>query len=416
LTEGELFYQYVVEAFQAFAENHSEMAPKYAVSFESDPIETQSHSVYCNLKIVNDEVVFLVSISRKTIEALKAGLDLNEEEPRFMYKLRIYWIIHHEIGHWIWGHIPYYEEMGWTTKLGIFDAHSEYKPINTPTSIDSELTHSAELLADTFAVIELFNLLSREDYGDEYDRCVTANLSIYAIMTTVALFYGRKRDNQHAQFHPPWRLRAVNVLRAIFECFLADSFGEDKLDAGMRITAATINPYLREFTDKALIPAWEGASTYAKMNGLDEAVFDLDEKGIISPLKMMGILTRDETSHPDVSDLLYLLKKANFWVEQLGVYSPVDNFSPVSVFGETKSFDPSHHQYKLTTNLSQKNSSQKLEIWAEKNDIQILKIDYESAPSLVQNHTLLDLEFKAMKVVSKRQVISMVNSFQKEIL
>lgn len=415
MTEGELFYQYVIEAFQAFAENHSEMVPKYSVSFESEPITSRSHAVYCNVKVVNDETVFMISISHKTIKALKAGLDLNEEEPRFMYKLRIFWIVHHEIGHWIWGHVSYYKKMGWTTKLGMFDAQSEFAVTNTPTPIDSELTHSAELLADTFAVIELFNLLSREDDGDEYESVITANLSIYAIMTTVALFYGKKRDQQHALFHPPWRLRAINILRTIFECFLADNYGEDKLNEGMRITAAAVNPYLKDFSDNALIPAWEGANTYANLNGLDEAVFDLDEKGIISPLKMMGIMTRNEASHPDVSKLLYLYKKANFWVEQLGTYSPVNNFNPVVVFGESKSSDPSHHQYKLTTCLSQNNVSKKLELWAKTNEFELLTISYENEADALPIHTLIDFEFKAL-TKTKRDVMDLVNLLQKDIL
>jgi len=381
MTEGELFYQYVIEAFEAFAENHSEMVPKYAVSFESEPITARSHAVYCNVKVVNDETVFMISISHKTIKALKAGLDLNEDEPKFMYKLRIYWVVHHEIG----------------------------------PPIDSELTHSAELLADTFAVIELFNFLSREDDGDEYECVVTANLSIYAIMTTVALFYGKKRDEQHALFHPPWRLRAINILRTIFECFLADTYGENKLNEGMRITAAAVNPYLKDFSDNALIPAWEGAHTYANLNGFDEAVFDLDEKGIISPLKMMGIMTRNEASHPDVSKLLYLYKKANFWVEQLETYSPVNNFDPVVVFGESKSSDPSQHQYKLTTNLSQDNVSKKLELWAKTNEFELLTISYENDADALPNHTLIDFEFKAL-TKTKREVMKLVNLLQKDIL
>jgi len=416
MKDGELFYKYVVEAFNAFVKNHSDLEPKLAVSFESDPIETDSHAVYCSSTIENDEMLFLVSVSRGTISAIKSGLDLGNEDQLYIYKLRIYWIIHHEIAHWIWGHIAFYEEMGWITQLGMFDAKNEYQ-INRPKiPVDSNLTHSAELLADTFATIEVFNAISRYDDGDEYESSVTNKLIIFAIMTTVALFYGSKRDRQHTQFHPPWRLRAANILRSIFECFLADSFGENNLHAGMRITAAAINPYLKEFTEKSLLPAWESANIFSNSNGLDEAVFNFEEDGIISPQKMMGLLTRNAASHPDVRKLLQLYKKANFWVEKSATYSPVNNFTPTSVFGEKKSFNPKRHQYKIVTSLSQREASKKLVEWARSHKFTITEMEFQWGSDELKSNILIDFEFVTMEAISKNDVIRLMNALQKDIM
>jgi len=413
ITVGDLFYEYVIEAFNAFTENHAYLEIKCPTSFESEPVEYDQLFVSCEIKKGHSGSEFCINVSHATVQKLKTNLNLDRSADRQIFRLRIYWIIHHEIAHWLWGHIRYYQEQGWATELGLSETEPLQKeesqlPQSTQKDDTSatiyDLAHAAELQADTFATIELFNLISRNSNPDEYDRHLSASQILFAIMSTVAMFYEGKEGEQPTSLHPTWDVRSINLMRSVFECHLVDTYSEEGIYAGLRLTAEALNPVAEEFAEKSLYPTLESCHEFARAANLSESLFPLDTFGLLNPTTMIKVMSRSENDDPRVDRLLKLYDKANDWIEMLDEYSPVHNFQPVKVFGESMTSDPNEYSYKLVSEHPEERTQEIISKWAQEHNLSVKSSRLAKGPGIDEYKTLVDIIFQTIAETSPDQL------------
>ena len=110
--------------------------------------------------------------------------------------LALLWVLSHEVGHFLCGHVGYYrEECG----LGVSERYDETMVQKGGTNLGGVLRQSSELMADIYATIRISLILCEETKAKHWPETLTETLAAImtaGVMPVVTFLLGRERKER----------------------------------------------------------------------------------------------------------------------------------------------------------------------------------------------------------------------------
>lgn len=288
---------YLKSAKDLFVQNLTENVSE-TTTIDLQIIEADRLSARCNARDEDAGSTVGVTVSTKCLENLSSDLSLNDESQNAFFEWRLSWLVWHELAHWLLGHISVYREEGWIGDLGIHEEHlpdAVQSVSEGATNQDMDvfaLAHVAELEADSFATLRLYQLLvdipvNDDAHGDTPEEDI--QFCYYTIMTTISCFFASSRGNGRGPFHPSWNVRSLNVFTTLFHMHLERQGREPAalLGADVSELATQANSFMRD----AIQPTIDGIEAYAQSIGCPFQIHGNKDEGLFDPASLLDVYT-----------------------------------------------------------------------------------------------------------------------------
>lgn len=407
---------YVRSAIEQFQVEYAHLETTRDIYFQYAFIDSPDLVASCELAFEADGDYLTIRISVACINDLAKGIDVRNEDENPIFEWRLYWLVFHEIGHWLYGHIPYYAQKGWLTQMGITESvgtpqlHADLSKPGPKYSQPVPLAHAAELQADAFATMELFKLLRRipiED-RDRYPNELELDIQFcyYSIITVICLFYVQKQSTDEYIFHPSWNLRCLNMIMSLFRAYSR----ETGLEIGNIIYSdAAIEPHCRAFMEESILITVDGIEEFAADIGLKIRVHDDEISGLYDPWGFLRVLRGATEGSKLTGDLLRAFKNADQLSHEAKQYVSAINFTTQRLQDHDYSKESRSHRFHITSQLPPKETHERVEQWARQNKLDVDDMSVENDRRYEEGFLSLKVTFSSRELMSENDAMSLVN-------
>lgn len=409
---------YVSGAIETFAREFQSLGLETELRVSFGFISDKWLAAACRTETSDATEDLIIEISEACLQGLARDIDVNSEAEAPIYEWRFCWLVFHEIAHWLYGHIPYYRQQGWIGEPGLcetvsFSGNSSLGSGNTEqkrVSTTYPLAHAAELQADAFATIELFNLINQipVDAGDE-DEHLPLELDIqfcyFCIVTTICSFYKDSGQARGGPFHPSWNLRCLNILLTLFRAYshARGLKGGPDLTYENQVVAAIVG----DFIEKAILPTVEGIEDFAKSAGLAHLVHDREQEGLYDPLDFIRLLNGDfddQSLARELAGFLDLVDELNLVTAPL---RSARGFEPHSA-----SVQPSRpkesFRFQILCNLPRFEIEAVIDDWRGRHGLSELEIKFKPYEGPLDARDVIDIRFRVAEPMNQREAQDLV--------
>lgn len=419
---GEIFDEHATYALQTFAKRYRHLETVRPTSFVLDYFVFPKPNAWIGSDGDHEETC-TITVTDSMVTLLAEGLDLCGDEGDVIYGLRVFWLIHHELGHWLWGHLPYYDKRGWFSALGMAEAVVKQSG-NTASTFTAKL---AELQADSFATTALIdeigaNFAAEDDvdidpelYGHLRNMMTeeafierlsdTIHMVTYITFCTIGLLYFDNRDQEEFKFHPPWRTRALNISAHCFRFLMALTVDGAETKAGMYVKGDVLNPVAVTFAE-ATSPALEATQLYFDEAGVKIAIIQGDDTPLFSAAEIGYLIMGTEGKTKSVDEILNLYAYYDEFVSECAEAHPIENFLASFLHGETADMADTH-DYKVGSVQSEEEAQLTIEEWAKHNGLEVVSLEFRKpkGPGIAEHIDLIvDITFRALEYVGADEI------------
>ncbi len=404
---------YVRTALDKFAENFDSLKLKNELQISYEFISVNWLTAACRSENKSSIEELKIEISEPCLNSLSCDIDFTNENEAIYLEWRFYWLIFHELGHWLYGHIPYYRKQGWLTKIGLSESTTQYNVgVGEDTdNASSQATvfataHAAELQADAFATIELFKSIRKlaGDFDDAQEELfLDVQFCYYSIVTTICNFYKDAGTAKGGPFHPSWNVRCLNVLLTLFRAF-ANQRG---LQGGSEVTyhVDVVAEAVSDFMEHAIVPTIEGIEGFAQALGVDHLIHDV--AGLYDPLEFVRFLNgdfADSSLAAELSAYFGLIEELNAATSPL---RSAEDFVPGDVTSnpERKS---RNFKFQILTTFSRGECNSAINSWKRSNELFAVVWELLPYEGSLDAQSILEIEFETKSPILQRDAQDLV--------
>jgi|GEM_PF-3635617 len=404
------FRDCVLDALEKFRLRFSSIELKKDTSFDIRIIQFDTALYAGCLRKGEDDggetIVF--SFSEGLIQALAADLSMDDRDSQ-IFVWRVFWIVHHEIAHWLYGHLPFYKSQGWVSEIGISEAALASVDLNGDGSDRYRLARVAELAADIFAINQLYAEIAQHDLegslpaGDDPARDdfdLDAGLCYYVAFSTVALFYAARSSGASVSLlHPSWSIRAVNLLRALFNDYFAAVSGIPA-EPGATYDNDAIRPFVLRFIEKALRTPMEAVEEFAQRVSTAEGLnFHAGEgnTGLFEPASFLRVMSGSTEIDPLTEELKKLYAAGDELIDMTQNLLPVEGLKLNRAYGDTRMNEAApEEKVTVRSELGEAESEAIIARWARDQNLAIVSVKQNKAIGADEFSVIIDIVFKVL--------------------
>ncbi len=408
---------YVSGAIETFAKDFQSLELETELRVSFDFIDDKWLAAACRTE--NSEAVenLIIEISTACLQAFARDIDVNSEAEAPIYEWRFCWLVFHEIAHWLYGHIRYYQQQGWIGEPGLCEAVSfsgnGLGSGNTDphsTSKTHPLAHAAELQADAFATIELFNLINQlpvdeDDEDEQHPLELDIQFCYFCIVTTICSFYQDSGQAKGGPFHPSWNVRCLNILLTLFRAYsrARGLEGGPDLTYENHVVAAVVGGFI----DNAVLPTVEGIEDFAKTAGLSHLVHDREQQGLYDPLDFIRLLNGDfddQSLARELAEFLDLVDELNLATAPLRSARGFEPHSASVQPGKPRET----FRFQILCNLPRAEIERVIDDWRDQHGLSELEIKFEPYAGPLDANDVIDIRFRVFEPITQRKAQDLV--------
>lgn len=395
----EIFDTCIVWALNDFLARYGDIEFKKKTKIEQRRIDTEASFANVTQRISDNEDRLRINVSDGLVARLSSDVVPGDENSMSILQWRVHWLVHHELAHWLFGHISFYRTVGWTAHLGITDGDVT----DTPQSLDFndqdyQLAHAAELAADTWAIRELFAEIrstpaeddTEEPFLDILNR--DTQLCYYTILSTVSQFYAGRGGASAGKMHPEWDLRSLSMVVTLYQSYMQEIFGAERIRPGKVLANELIASHAIGFMQDALGPAIESLDAFSEQLGFDTPLHARPGEGFFDPSEFVHVIRLNKRAEGRAAELIEMYKAydrlADLTSEMLAGRNMVTNY----IYGEHRMSDQSDtFDHSLLSEFDAETSRIIADSWAAEYNLKIEEFETSDGPGIEDGGILIDL-------------------------
>ena len=385
------FETIALSALGDFGDNHTQSRPRSPTRFALHLFENGDVlHVSEDSRVMRGESRVTLNLSHAVARALAGGALKEKAVSRDLYALQVFWLVHHEIGHWVLGHNALYADLGWSPELGVSDTAMPGNRATGPVG----LARAAELEADDFASRSLFHYLRTvETTAEDDDLERSCAVTLIAMLSVASLFYDPARAGR-AHLHPDWPIRYQNAVLCVFNLFTA------RMAPAPRTTARAFSRFEREVLRRFYTTSHDAVildrcrSAFTDPQGLaDISILEW----LFDPQHRAGA-DGDDIAKRDAFMRLQASRHvlADHGRENSPVHDIAQYFEEVSIVTSRQH----EHEFRIATDLSEDQALARLSELCTERGLTLIAADAARGPALDELKTFIDVVVQASEQMS----------------